>query len=288
MRIQSAKMQGIHWDDLRFVLEVGRAGSFAGAARRLGVNESTVGRRISRIESRLQAKLFARSSDGIMPTSAGRSALRVAESLERQARALEADITGADQRVSGTVRLTAVPMVLNRLVVPSLPGLLADCPDLRVELVADNRNLSLGRRHADIAIRLSRPTREAGVVIRKLGVLDYAVYARDGYPEPQPWINYEEDMQHLPQAQWLLRQSARSGMAAQLRVNDAESLLEAMKTGAGKSLLPVQVGDSEDSMVRLSPEPVLSREIWMLVHPDLRSLGHVRRVMDWLVALFSE
>ncbi len=288
MQNKLAKMQGMNWNDLRYILAVGRTSSLAAAARKLSVNESTVGRRVSHVEVLLKTKLFERSVNGLIPTSAGLSAIRVAEDVEHQTQKLVGEISGSDQKISGNIRLTSVPILLNHVVVPAIPKLISDYPDIDVELIAENRNLSLSRRHADIAIRLSRPTKESRMVTRKIGTLDYAVYGSTNKRTPLPWINYEEDMMHLPQAQWMLKQIKISGHSSQIKVNDAESILSYLKNGVGQSLLPVFVGDNQANVVRISPEVVLSREIWMLVHPDIKELGHIRTAMDWLILLFGK
>ncbi len=280
-------MQELNWNDLRYILAVGREGSFAMAARKLGVNESTVGRRISNVEVLLKAKLFERSVNGLIPTDPGVSAIRAAERIEHQTQELLGEISGSDQRISGNIRLTSVPLILNHLVAPAIPKLIADYPDIGVELISESRNLSLSKRHADIAIRLSRPIKESQMVTRKIGNLDYAIYGSTNEQNLLPWINYGEDMLHLPQAQWMLKHIKKAGCTSQVKVNDAETILSYLKNGIGKSLLPIFIGDHEAKIIRISPKVILTREVWMLVHPDIKKLGHIRKTMDWLIYLFS-
>jgi len=288
MQNLNAKLQDFNWNDLRYILTLGRSDSLAMAARKLGVNESTVGRRISRVENLLDSKLFVRSAGGLSPTAVGASAIKVAEKIELQTQGLLADISSADQRVTGNVRLTSVPIVLNHLVIPALPSLISKYPGMGIEVVAESRNLSLTKRHADLAIRLSRPNKEPQVVTRKIGELDYAVYASTkSKSEVLPWINYEEEMNHLPQAQWIRKQIKSSQSESQVRLRDAESILSYLKNGIGKSLLPTLIGDAEPSIHKVSSHIVLKREVWMLVHPDLKQLVHIRKAMDWLVLLFE-
>lgn len=281
-------MQDLNWNDLRFVLAVARSQSLAGAARRLGVNESTVGRRVAEAEQRLGAGLFERSLGSFHPTEAGHAVVAGAERVELEVQAVEAAVSGADRLAAGTVRLTSVPIMVNRVLVPALPSLLREHPQLRVELIAEPRDLSLTKREADIALRLARPQKAVRAVARRIGRLDYAVYGPSRKSrQPLPWITYEDRMADLPQWRWMAEQSDRDrSVPPPVTVNDAEAVLQSIKTGLGKSLLPVAIADREPGLVRLgSGPPNLSRELWLMVHPELRTLTRIRVVIDWLVAV---
>ena len=190
------------------------------------------------------------------------------------------------------MRLTSVPILINRVLVPSVPALVKRHPALRLELIAEPRDLSLSKREADIALRLARPRTSAGrtLLVRKIGDLPYAVYASASYPRngkaKLPWITYEDAMADLPQARWMAAAMARDGaLSAPIMVNDAEAILQAVQAGLGRSLLPRAVGDRASGMRRLdttSRSTVFSRELWLLVHPDLRPLARIAAVIDWL------
>ena len=280
-------MQGENWDDVRIVLSVARTRSFAGAARQLGVNESTVARRITQVEGRLRARLFERNVGKLEPTEAGAEIVRRAERIELELQAAERAISGADERAAGTVRVTSVPIVVNRILTPALEKLLAEHPHLRIELIADPRDLSLTKREADIALRLARPQNEVRAIARRIGRLAYAVYGPARHAgRSLPWVTYEDRMNDLPQSRWIADRIARDGTSEpQLLVNDAETLLQCVTAGLGKSLLPMAVGEREPGLARIGASPsALSRELWLMVHPDLRDLIRVRVAMDWIVA----
>ena len=280
-------MQGLNWNDLRFVLAVARCQSLAGAARRLGVNESTVGRRVAEAEQRLGARLFERSLGLFQPTEAGHAVVAGAERVELEVQAVEAATSGADRLAAGAVRLTSVPIVVNRVLVPALPQLLRDHPQLRVELIAEPRDLSLTKREADIALRLARPRKDVRAVARRIGRLDYGVYGPSRKKaEALPWITYEDDMANLPQWRYMAERPVRDrDTPPPVTVNDAEAIIQSVKAGLGKSLLPVAIADREPGLVRLSGDPPpLSRELWLMVHPELRNLTRIRVVVDWLVS----
>ena len=283
-----AKKRDLNWNDLRFLLALSRSSSLAGAARRLAVNESTVARRLAEAEARLGAKLFERSLGAFSPTEAGRAALAGAERVEREVQAVEAAVAGTDRLAAGLVRVTSVPLVVNRLLMPALPPLLRAHPQLRIELIAEPRDLSLTRREADIALRLARPAKELRAVARRIGRLDYGVYGPARKARGVlPWITYEDAMAALPQWRWMAQQTEDTAPPP-VTVNDAEAILQGIKAGLGKSLLPLAVAAREPGLRRLDPgPPALSRELWLMVHPELRSLTRVRVVMDWLAGVAS-
>jgi DNA-binding transcriptional LysR family regulator len=287
----------INWNDLRHVLAVGRAGTLAGAARALGVNETTVGRRIAAIEEALGVRLFDKVQRGkLPPTKAGAEAIAQSELIEQRVLDLRNEIAGGDREVAGMVRLTAVPILVNRLLVPASRALLDRCPQLRVEIVADFRNLSLVKREADIAVRLAAPKKGAGnaVLARKIGLLKYDVYAASSLDIQSasglPWITYESTMGHIPQAKWLSEEiDRRSESVAGFSFNDAEGLMHAVRAGLGKSLLPCMVADADPRLRRvagISSGQSHCREVWVLTHPDQRSLARIDTVIDWLESIF--
>jgi len=282
-------MRDENWDDLRIVLNIARTDSFAGAARRLGVNESTVARRLRQAENRLGAQLFHRNSGKLVPTDAGQLLARHAEAIELQAQSAHSKISGLDQRAAGTVRVTAVPLMTNRILAPALGSLLAAHPDLRVDLIADPRDFSLSKREADIALRLARPKSDMRALSRRVANLDYGLYAAAGTDaNTLPYIDYDDDMPDLPQSRWIAAETAGTAKTAAVRVNDAETLLNCIAAGIGRSFLPVIVGNRCDGLVRIpSGSQPLSREIWLMVHPDLRDLIRISVTIDWITATLS-
>lgn len=277
------KCKTMDWDDLRYVLAAGREGSLARAARRLGVNPSTVYRRIGACEERLGMRLFDRADGRLQPTSAGTAVISRAARIEDEVRSIADDPDEADRSVAGTVRITSVPTLVNRLLIPALPRLLQAHPRLQVDLVAEARNLDLNRRDADMALRLARP--ETGdVLARRIGTLKFAVHGPSGAsPQQLPWIGYESASSHLPQAQWL---AAQGGTFAPVTVSDVESAAQATKAGLGKTLLPTFYSELEEGL-EVTGEPVLARELWLLVHRDLRRQARIGAAITWLESLVA-
>jgi DNA-binding transcriptional LysR family regulator len=257
-------MQGLAWDDLRFVLAVVRFETIVEAARRLEVDEATVARRVTRSERLLEAQRFERNRGKLLPTEAGKMAAERAEHIEHEMEALVTSISGADQLAIGRVRVTSVPIVVNRILIPALPALLGRHSDLRLELIADPRDFSLTKREADIALRLGRPHREHRILARRVGYLAYAIYGLKGREtQSLPWITYDDLMADLPQARWIAAQIKNNGIGdSAVRVNDAEALIRAVEQGLGKSLLPRALADLESTLLCLGePSPPVRREV---------------------------
>jgi DNA-binding transcriptional LysR family regulator len=279
----------IDWDDLRYVLAVARARAIAPASRMMRVNVTTVARRILRIEAALGSKLFERRDGYLRPTEMAAHVIEGAEHIEAEAKAVVEKASGADVAASGRVRITSIPLIASRLLLPGVRALSGDHPELLVELIADPRNLSIMQRDADIALRLARPDRDQSAVARRLASLSYAVYApKRSKASRLPWITYEEGMSHLPHVAWLERTIKSSRGAPALIVNDSEIALHAINHGYGKSLLPCLIADREPGLRRVSGgTPVLQRELWLLVNPSLRHLARIMAVVTWIERLIA-
>ena len=277
----------MNWDDLRFLVEIGRSATLAAAARHLKVDQTTVARRLRALEDALGTPLFERSDGHWRPTGVGADVLERAMRIEEDVAGLARLAEAGAQAVSGVVRLTAVGAIVGDYLVPRLPDLYARHPELVVELIASNDNLNVSRREADIAIRLARP--ESGdFLIRKLADVGFAVYgpAQPGPTRSNDWVTYDDELAHTPEMRWLAGQLA--GGRVRLRSNKLAGLLGAVAVGIGRAVLPCFLADATPGLVRESgPQPVLSRDLWLLVHPDARRLPRVAAVADWLGECFE-
>ena len=278
-------MQDMDWNDLRYVLVLSRTGRLARAAKHLRVNETTVARRLARIEKVLGSRLFERVNGVLAATETGQVVVQHAERIEVDIDEVKNAATGANTKAAGRVCITTVPMLLNRILVPALPALLEAHPLLQPHLVAEPRNLSLIDREADIALRLARPDKEQRTVARRAGEIAYSVYGPEGaQSRALPWITYERGMSGLPHVRWMaeaIKKEPEAGTS--LIVNDSDVAVHAIRAGLGRSVLPCCIGDREQGLSRLSGgKPVLSRELWLLVHPELRHLARIRAVIGWI------
>lgn len=282
------------WNDLRLVLAVLRSGSLTGAAKALGVNHSTAFRRLAALEADMGVRLFERLPAGAYaPTAAGERMAASAERIETEAAALDRDILGRDQQLTGRLRVTASETLGFRILTPLIGRFRCIHPGIQVELVVDNRVLSLSRREADIALRALRP-REGDLYGRKLGTIGWTLYAgrdlaatlpRLGDEDPAelgswPLIGWEREASGVNAADWLNARAPESAF-----VYRSSSLLNqfvAARAGMGVAVLPCYLGDPEPDLVRLTPAPLpaLGRELWIVTHGDLRRTARVRAFFD--------
>lgn len=291
-------MQDLDWNDLRYVLALARSGTLAGAARQLKVDATTVARRLRVAEAALGARLFDRLPRGALrPTEAGLVTCGHAETVETAVRTLAGSVQERDGTIVGRVRITAVPILVSRVLIPAAATLNERCPALELEFVSEPRNLDLMRHEADIALRFARPSADAGraILARRIGRLSYGVYAAAGYAledaHALPWIAYGDDMAALPQARWTVLAAEREGGRAPIMVSDAEAVVSAVRAGLGRAPLPRCAGDAEPGL-RLIDGPeglpeVPSREVWSLMHRDLRPLARIAAVGEWLSSVFD-
>ncbi len=197
------------WDDARYFLAIHRTGTLSAAARRLGVNQSTVGRRLEVLEEQLGARLFLRTRDGYSTSPAGEQLLPRAERMEEEAIAIARELVGHQERLTGSVRVTSSDAFGPRVVAPILAQFHELHPGIDLEFDADNRLLSLTKREADVAVRFTRPP-DRHLVARKAAPFAHAVYCSESYiakrgrPRP-PFEGHDlvgELWEHLPQAKW--------------------------------------------------------------------------------------
>jgi len=279
------------WDDLRVALAVARAGAFSVAARLLEVNESTVVRKISHTEQRLKVRLFERKHGKVITTVAGQALVQHAEMVERVVLDATQQVQGIDSDVGGKVRVTSIPLMVNRVLIPALPKLVVPRPDLQIEIAAETRVLNIIHREADIALRMTKPPDSARLVARKVGELRYAVYGPNGAKASDlRWISQGSVFGNVLQSEWIAQQIVKENAEPpQVLVSDTEGLLACVRAGLGKTLLPVLIGDHVPGISRVEKcECDFFRELWVVVHPDLHSLNRIRAVMDWIISVCSD
>lgn len=255
-------MQGVNWNDLKYVQALARQGTLVAAARVCGVDGTTVARRIAVLEGALGAVLFQRGRDNLYRlTEAGQAALGPVEDMAEAVAKVQA--TGRRQGAAGTVRITAVAGIVNGVLVPQVAPVLQAHQGLTVELVSDARAADLTERQADIALRLARPrTGGQAVVAARLGQLGYGVFAAPKGRDA--WICYEDSMGHLPHARWV---AGLADGAHGLRVADAQTAQEAAAAGLGRAVLPVfaaRVDRRLHALNQLDWPALPRREVWML------------------------
>lgn len=275
------------WDDLRFFVELARRGSLSATARRLKTDHSTVARRVGALETALGMRLFDRMPRGYLLTEEGARLLERARGMEEAAFAIERLAIGQSDRIAGVVRISAPPALANRWLVPRLAPLRRAHPELLIDVIGESAAADLGRREADIALRLSRPQGNA-LIVRKLGVLRYGVYAARAYLDRVPetaweFLGYDERLNDVPQQRWL--EDYAAGRRFALRANDLGSLIAATEAEMGVAVLPTAMVETVPDLVRVAEADGAARELWWGLHQDLRRAARVRAVLDHLTAV---
>ncbi|WP_224360291.1 LysR family transcriptional regulator [Hyalangium versicolor] len=272
------------WEDLHHFAALAREGSLSAAARRLYVDHATVARRVSALETSLALKLVDRRPRSYVLTVDGERIAALAARMEEQAFTI-GRAARAVQGLAGEVTISAPPTMSATLIAPRLRELRRLHPALHVRLLGEKRFASLSRREADIAVRLSRPAEKA-LVARKIGSFSFSLYASPGYlaehsAETYEFIAYDEGLDDVPQQQWLKAIAGTRPIV--LRMNDLEGQRAAARAGVGIAALPHFLGDGDSGLQRVDVEskPV-SRDVWLVVHRDLRRAPPVRAVMAFL------
>jgi DNA-binding transcriptional LysR family regulator len=277
------------WDDARYVLAIARDRSLTAAARRLGVQQSTAGRRLAVLEATLGTRLFDRGPRGLIPTPAGTTLLAHAERMENEALAVERTLSDREDQVAGIVRVTAPQAFGNLFVMPLLARLCIARPELVVELIAENTNLNLSQREADLAVRIGRPS-QPGLVVRRLGALVNGLYAAPGYlarrKRPRAGLAGHDivdlDDTYLQKGviHWFRGQARDARVAA--RANATPGIAAAVQARLGIGPLPCWLGDALPGVRRVLPACSLTQDLWLVMHRDSRHTARVRTVIDFL------
>lgn len=278
------------WDDLHTFLAIARHGTLSGAARALGVTQPTMGRRLAALEARSGARLLQRHPQGYALTPLGEAVLGNAERIEAEVLSAERTITGRDVALAGTVRVTTVDTLAAQILTPALAALQCTHPGIVIELISDQRSLSLSKREADIAVRMTQFDGHE-LVSRKLGSLKLGLYASQTYLARYPLgqtthklVTVLEDQAHLPEAKLLHEQFPQATIS--FRSNSREAQLWAAKFGVGIAALARRWAVAEPDLVHLMPETLMSRDVWLGVHSDMRHMPRIRAVVDAIVAAF--
>jgi DNA-binding transcriptional LysR family regulator len=285
---------GFDWDDLKHLLAVAHHGSTLAAGRALGVDQSTVQRRLVELERRIGQALVQRQPGGYRLTAFGQALLPHAERVEQAVTALEQHIATAAADVSGVIRVTCPePIVLRLTQSTLLDRFHALYPALQVHFVMSDKYIDLMKGEADVAFR-SGDTDDGDLVGRKIGDSIWAVYAsrvyieRHGRPErledlsQHALVGFDDTMAKHRIAAWLRKVAPNAVLAA--RSSSVLGLVYSAKAGIGVAPLPIALGDAEPDLVQvIEPVAELSR-IWrMLTTPELRRTPRVAAFFDFIV-----
>lgn len=280
----------IDWDDLRHFLALAQSGTLLGAAKQLGVEHATISRRISSLEGSLGRKLVDRRGRRINLTQDGEQVARYAALVAVQTAAIEQLGRSSPTELRGHVRISAPPALSSVLLAKPIAAVRRNHPGVEITLVGEKRLASLNRREADIAVRMSRPE-DGDYSIVKLGETSFHLYASKTYLEsvpPQDWtfIGYDDTMNASPQQSRLIELAA--GRPIAVRSSVLEFQAAAASFGAGVVMLPDFVVLESSGLRRIETERPLTREVWLVVHSDIKDVPSIRVVIDALKNVLEE
>jgi DNA-binding transcriptional LysR family regulator len=283
-------MRDIDWDDLRHVLALVQHQTMAAAAAALRVHQTTLSRRITALEQRLESQLFDRIGNRFSPTRQGMIVVRRAQEMDSASRALRDDLSHDPAKGAAVVRLSVIQTFVTGFLFRHLPDFPDRHPNIQLELICENRESVLEHREADIAIRYARPAHGPST-LRKIGELGSAAYAHRSllrkevdWRQELPWIGFAQVADRWPEFQWIAENVPREHV--HITVNGGPAYTELVGRGNGVGLLTCVEGDARGDLKRLSgPEPLIAREIWLMVLPEQRRNSAVRKVLDWLIGV---
>lgn len=271
------------WENLRIFSLLAREGTLSAAGRAAGVEHATVARRVAALEGELGLKLVDRRGRHLSLTAEGQRIAALAERMEEGAVAIERAALGGRTEIAGEVVISAPPGYGTKVLGPRFLALRRRHPQLRLTILGEKRDASLARREADIAIRMTRPV-EGELTITKIDDVTFSLYAAHGYTQQTPeadwtFIGYDREMENSPQYRLLLEFAA--GRPVSFRSSVLDLQLMAACSGSGIAILPdFMVGPDTALEVVESRLPPLTREVWLVVHPDIRQAPAIRAVID--------
>ena len=277
----------MNWNDMHFFLALAKEGSVSGAGRVLGVEHTTVARRISTLEKQLGSRLFDRLPTGYVMTLVAENLYPHALAMEELVQVAQREVFGMDAQLSGNLKLTAGHDVFSRLVIPKLQRFTKHYPKIKIELLSSANLADLSSRQADIALRLTA-TPPDYLIGKKILPLCHGIYASAQYLRKKRakeklvlWENENDSpewvVNHFPSAQ------------VALRTSDLATMTGTVKNHMGIARIPCYIGDAEPSLRRLDLKLTASTwGIWVLSHVDLRSTARVRVCREFLVEIIEE
>lgn len=283
------------WDDVRVFLAVYREKSLSSAAKRLGVDTSTVSRRVAALEAALGGALFERTREGLTSTRAAERVLPAAEAMELAQARLTRDASDTENLAEGRVRISVAPGLADIFIAPALVRLRARHPGLAIELDASVRPVDLTRREADLALRSVKPA-GADLVVTKLGTAQWHVAGAPSLAKKlgvlrawtdAPWIGWDRDLASFAPARWLAERAPKADIA--LRTSHFSSQLSAARAGLGLVLVPeafarvlgldlVRLSKTLAAEAATSPTDTL----WLVGHRLLRDVPRIAAVWTFL------
>lgn len=281
-----------NWDDLRLFIAVARQGRFVAAARILGMDQSSIARRITQLEQNIGTRLMDRSPKGVTLTEAGIALMGHAERIEAEFLTASSALGERDKEVSGVTRLATPEAFGTYLAAPNAYILHEKYPDLCLELTPESQRVQLANRDADLAVMLNRPP-QGPIIARKLVDYRIGLYAARRYLDQHgdiadmqalarhPFASYIDERIDIPELRYLREVSEEA--ASLFRSTSITAQHEAIAGGLGVGMLHVFAADKDPRLIRILPTKVeIRRSYWLAIHEGVQRLPRVRAVVDFV------
>ncbi|RAK57178.1 LysR family transcriptional regulator [Phenylobacterium deserti] len=282
------------WNDVRAFLAVARGGSTLAAAKALGVNQTTVARRIEALEAALGLKLFERGQSGSRITEAGRDLMPQAETLEHAAEVLATRAQAHQRGLAGGIKITATEAIANNSITPAIGVFRKLYPEVRIDLDVSDRPLDIEGGEADLAIRAGKVLPPSNLIARKLTEYEFALYCSRDYAARNGFPAGPEDLRHhdliageteqgvLPGVEWMFAHAG--GKTPAHRCNSLTNLSHAVRAGLGIAPLGCLLADSDPALIRCT-EPIAEARAtaWIVTRRELKDTPRIRAFIDFLV-----
>ncbi len=277
----------MRWDNLQILLAIYREGSLTRAAKFLGLDQSTAGRRLSALEAELGVVLFIRSKTGFAPTQAGDAAIVRALEVEASINGLVDDVTSSSHSAVGTVRLMGNAWTLERLSCQAVGAFLKKNPQLNLRTISLLRNSHV-RGEASVSIWFEKKP-ESGEFSVRLGEVPYALYQSVSVDPGPNWVSFYDEDERRPMISSAISRLRQKGDTMRFTATDASILHCAVAAGVGRGLLPMCLAEADTRLKRInSGPPELMRTLWIHTHPDTVETKRIKVMLKWLRESFDQ
>lgn len=287
------------WNDLKAFLAVARGGSTLAAAKALGVNQTTVARRIESLEAALGLKLFERGQSGSRLTEAGQDLVADAKAVERAATAFDNHAQAHQRGLAGSLRITCIELMANMALTPAIAEFRRQYPEVQVDLIISDKQLDIEAGEADLAVRSGTALPISNLVARKLADYPFRLYcsrdyaARKGLPATpaalaeHDLIGGDAGLEMMPGIRWMFEQAG--GKAPASRSNSLTNMVHAVSAGLGIAPLPCIIADADANLLRCSERiEIAEAHAWIVTRRELKDTPRVRAFIDFLVPFVQQ
>lgn len=279
----------MNWNDLRVFLAVSENGSIRGAAKSLGVDHSTVSRRINALQKNMGARLLEKVSTGYILTSDGEEVVKATLQITEKLASLDRRLFSRNAVLRGPLRVTMPSPLATHLLMPDITAFLTMYPQVDLELIISHDELNLAKRDADVAIRLTDTTPPTHLKSKRL-----LTYYKAAYVANQKVDKHKNISADVPIPHWLgwedaeitpvwVKSSEFPNLQTKHNISDIAAQVAATKAGLGMSLLPCFMADSDTGLRREpSSTPVADRCIWILTHKELYAVERIHCFFEFM------